>query len=55
MVTPTIDSKQDGSFDRPVTPREKATDPYVNTKGSLKLLFQLERRADLNVSTQDEA
>ena len=55
MVTPRIDSKHDDWYDTLEAPREKATDPYVNTKGSLKLLFQLERRADLNVSTQDEA
>ena len=55
MVTLRIDSKHDGSCDSPVAPGEKATDTYVNTTGSLTLLFQLERRADLHVCTRDEA
>ena len=55
MVTSRIDSKHHGRCDSPVAPREKATDPYVNLRGSLTLLFHLERRADLHVSTQDEA
>ena len=54
-VTPRIDAKQDGRCDSPVAPREKATDPYVNPTGSLTLLFQLERRVHLHVSTRDEA
>ena len=55
MVTPRIDSKHDGSSDSPVAPRKNATNPYVNLTGKLTLLFQLERRADLHASTQDEA
>ena len=50
-VTPRTDSKYHGRCDSPVAPREKATDPYVNLTGSLTLLFQLERRANLHVST----
>ena len=38
-----------------MAPREKATDPYVNPTGSLTLLLQLERKADVHVSTRDEA
>ena len=37
-----IDSKQDGTCDSPVAHKEKATDPYVNSTGSLTLLLQLE-------------
>ena len=55
MVTPRIDSKHDDWYDTLEAPREKATDPYVNTTGSLTLLFQLERKANLHVSTRDEA
>ena len=55
IVTPRTDSKQDGVCDSPVAPQEKATDPYVNPIGSLTLLFQLERRDDMHVSTRDEA
>ena len=54
MVTSRIDSKHHGRCDSPVAPREKATDPYVNLRGSLTLLFHLKRRADLHVSTQLE-
>ena len=36
-------------------PQEKATYPYVNSTGSPTLIFQLERRPDLHVSTRDEA
>ena len=50
-----IDSENNGRCDSPVEPREKATDPYVNPTGNLTLLFQLERRADLHVSTRVEA
>ena len=39
--------------DSPVAPREKATDPYVKLTGRLELLLQLERKADLHVSTQE--
>ena len=35
-----------------MAPREKATDPYVNTTGSLTLLSQLEKRMDLHVSSE---
>ena len=52
---PSINSKHDGRCDSPVAPWEKAIDPYVNSTGSLTLLFQLERKADLHVSTPDEA
>ena len=54
-VTPSIDLKHDGRCDNPVARREKATDPYVNSTGSLTLLLQLEWKADLHISTQDEA
>ena len=50
-----IDSKQDGTCDSPVAHNEKATDPYVNSTGSLALLLQLEEEAYLHVSTRDEA
>ena len=43
MVTPRIDSKHDDWYDTLEAPREKATDPYVNTKGSLTLIFHLKR------------
>ena len=49
MITPRIDSKHDGMCDRPVVPREKATDPFVNSTGSMTLLFLLERRLHLHV------
>ena len=51
MVIPRINSKHDGGCDSPVAPGDKATDPYVNPTGRLTLLFQLERRADVHVST----
>ena len=54
-VTTRIYSRHDGKCDRPVAPPEKATDPYVNLTGSPTQLFQLKRRADLHVSTTDEA
>ena len=54
-VTPSIDSQHESTCDSPVAPQEKATDPYVNSTGSLTLLLQLERTADLQVSTGDEA
>ena len=53
-VTPSIDSKHDGKCDSPVAPQEKATDPYANSTVSLTLLLQLERKANIHVSTQDE-
>ena len=34
-VNPSIDSKHDGKCESPVSPREKATDPYGNSTGSL--------------------
>ena len=37
-VTPRIDSKHNGRCDSAVAPREKATYPYVNSKGSLTVL-----------------
>ena len=52
MVTMRIDSKHHVRCDSPVAPREKATDPYVNTTGSLTLLSQLEKRMDLHVSSE---
>ena len=54
-VTPRIDSKHDGGCDSPVAHGQKAINPFVNPTGSLTLLFQLERRADLHVSTRYEA
>ena len=54
-VTPRTDSKHDGGCDSHVASREKATDLYVNPRGSLTLHFQLERRVDVHVSTPDEA
>ena len=53
-VTPRISSKHDGRFYSPVAPGDKATNPYVNSTGSLTLHFQLERKADLHVCTRDE-
>ena len=50
-----IHSQHDGTCDIPLAPREKATDPYVNSTGSLTLLLQLGSKADLHVSTGDEA
>ena len=50
-VTPSIDSQHESTCDSPVAPQEKATDPYVNSTGSLTVLLQLERKADLHVST----
>ena len=55
MVTLKMDSKHDGTCDIPEAPREKATDPYVNLTGSLRLLLQIESKADLHVCTLDEA
>ena len=55
MVTPRTDSKHDCVCDSPVAPGEKATDPYVNPRRSLALLFQLERRADMHICIQEEA
>ena len=54
-VTHSINTKYDGSCDSPVAPQEKAIDPYINSTGSLPLLLQLKRKADLHVSTQEEA
>ena len=48
MVTPRIDLKHDGRCDSPVSPGEKATNPYVNSTGSLTLHFLLERKAELH-------
>ena len=50
-VTASIDSQHDGNCDSPLEPREKATDPCVNSTGSLTLQLQLERKADFHVST----
>ena len=54
-VTPNIDSQHDGTCDSPVAPRKKATDHYVNSTASLTLPLQLKRKAELHVSTRDEA
>ena len=40
-VIPNINSKHDGMCDSLVAPRGNATDPYVNSTGSLTLLLQL--------------
>ena len=50
-VTASIDSQHDVTYDSPLEPREKATDPCVNSTGSLTLQLQLERKADFHVST----
>ena len=53
---PSIDSHHSGTCDSPVgKPQGKATDPCVNSTGSLTLLLQLRRKEDLQVSTRDEA
>ena len=54
-VTPSIDSKQDGSYDSPVAFPYEATDPYANSRGSLTLILKLERKADFHDSERDEA
>ena len=36
-------------------PRGKATDPMIDTTGSVTLLLQLGRKVDVHVSSQDEA
>ena len=53
-VTPSINSTHDLRCGSPVAPREKDRDPYVNSTGSLTLL-QVERKANFQVSTRDEA
>ena len=35
-------------------PRGKAIDPYINATGSMTLLLQLGRKADVHVPTRDE-
>ena len=40
---------------QPTAPRGKATDPCVNSLGSLTLLLQLGRKADVHVPTRDKA
>ena len=40
-VTASIDSQHDVTYDSPLEPREKATDPCVNLTGSLTLQLQL--------------
>ena len=54
-VTSGVESKHDVMCDSPVTPREKTTDPYVNSTGSATRLLQLRRKADLHVSIREEA
>ena len=54
-VTLSIDSQHDGTYDNPVAPREKDTDPYINSTRKLNLMLELRRKADLNVPTRDEA
>ena len=52
-VTWIIYSHHGGTCDSPLgKPRGKATDPCVNWTGSLTLLVQLGRKADMNVSTR---
>ena len=52
-VTWIIYSHHGGTCDSPLgKPRGKATDPCVNSTGSLTLLVQLRRKADMNVSTR---
>ena len=53
-VTLRIDSQHDGMCESPVAPREKATDPYVISTGSLPVLLPPERKADLFVTTLNE-
>ena len=53
-VTPRMDSKLHSRCNSPVAPQEEASDPYINPTVSLTMLFQLERRVDLHVSTRDE-
>ena len=54
-VTLSIDSKQDESCDSPVAFPYEATDPYVNSTGSLTLILKLERRAGFHDSERDKA
>ena len=54
-VTASIDSQRDGTCDSPLAPREKATDLYANSTGSLTLLLQLERKVHLHGSTRNKA
>ena len=51
-VTQSIDLQHNSTCDSPVEPREKATEPYVNSTGSLTLLLQHGRKVDLHVSTR---
>ena len=44
-----------GTYDSPVAPGGNATDPCVNTTGSMTLLIQLRRKVDVHFSTRDEA
>ena len=50
-VTQSIDLQHNSTCDSPVEPRKKATEPYVNSTGSLTLLLQHDRKMDLHVST----
>ena len=52
---PRIDSHQGGTWDSPVRkPRGKATDPLIYSKGSMKLLLQLGRKAHVHAPIRDE-
>ena len=51
-VTQSIDLQHNSTCDSPGEPREKATEPYVNSTGSLTLLLQHGRKVDLHVSTR---
>ena len=52
---PRIDSDHGGTWDSPVgKPRGKATDPLIHAKGSVTLLLQLGRKAQVHAPTRDE-
>ena len=54
--TQSMESHHGDTCDSPVgKPRGKGTDPCINATGSQKLLQQLGRKADVHVSTRDEA
>ena len=52
---PRIDSHHGGTWDSPVgKPRGKATDPLIYAMGSVTLLLQLGRKANVHAPTRDE-
>ena len=52
---PRIDSHHCGTWNSPPgKPREKATDPLIHAKGSMTLLLQLGRKANVHAPTRDE-